>query len=146
VLGATVVLLTLAAAALAATPSAGLHKGKTSQGLDVDVKVKSDRSIRRFRTDWFARCDSGQTWGKKKSPAGTTITNPAQPGDGSFSSTISSDGHRDKNGVAGHFKYKLSGKFTTKSKANGTFDVKVRVTKNGKTIDHCHKSLTWQVS
>ena len=38
------------------------------------------------------------------------------------------------------------GKFASKSKANGTFSIKVRVTKNGKTKDHCRKHVTWQVS
>jgi hypothetical protein len=146
-LGAAVALLVLAAVALAVTPAKGLHQGKTSQGRDVDVKVKSDHHIRRVRIDWLAPCDSSASWGTSKKPAGTTVKNPAkQPGDGTFSASGKYDGHRDGAGYAGHFKFKLGGKFTTQSKANGTFDIKVRVTKNGKTVDHCHKNVTWQVS
>ena len=54
---AILALLCCAAVALAATPSKGLHKGTSSQGRTVDVKVGSNHHIRRFRIDWKAACD-----------------------------------------------------------------------------------------
>ena len=142
--GALAALLVCAAIALAATPSRGLHDGTSSQGRDVDVKVGSNHHIRRFRIDWRAgKCDSPHgAW-----TDGTTVTNPRhQPGDGSFSD---SGKYKDKsgNGYVGHIKFSIAGKFTSASDANGTFHAKVRVTKNGTTVDHCHTGkLTWNVS
>jgi hypothetical protein len=143
-LGAALALLVFAAVALAATPSTGLHKGESSQGYRVDVKVGTNHKIRRFRIDWKAPCEApGSSWG----PDGTTVNFPSeQPGDGSFASTGKYKGKPDTDGFRGHFKYVLDGKFTKASKAHGTFDIKVRVTKDGKTVDHCHKAVTWHVS
>ena len=143
--GAVAALLVCAAIALAATPSRGLHEGTSSQGRDVDVKVGSNHHIRRFRIDWRAgKCDSPHgAW-----TDGTTVTNPRhQPGDGSFSDSGKYKGKPVNGGYVGHFKFNLSGKFTSSSDANGTFSAKVRVTKNGTTVDHCHTGkLTWNVS
>ena len=143
--GAILALLLCAAVALAATPSKGLHKGTSSQDRTVDVKVGRNHHIRRFRIDWNAACDKpGKSW-----TDGTTVTNPdKQPGDGSFSASGKyKSSHPVGAGYVGHFNYGLSGKFTTKSDANGTFHVKVRVTKDGQTVDHCRTGkLTWQVS
>jgi len=143
--GAILALLCCAAVALAATPSKGLHKGTSSQDRTVDVKVGRNHHIRRFRIDWNAPCDKpGKSW-----TDGTTVTNPdKQPGDGSFSASGKyKSSHPVAGGYVGHFNYSLSGKFTSKSEANGTFHVKVRVTKDGKTVDHCRTGkLTWQVS
>jgi hypothetical protein len=141
-LGAVLGLLVFAAVALAATPSTGLHKGKTSQDAKVDVKVGTDHKVRRFRIDWSAPCDSGKTW-----ESGTTIKHPShQPGDGSFSSSGKFSDPDAHGGFRGHYKYGVSGKFTSAQKANGSFHVKVRITQNGHTKDHCHKTVTWQVS
>jgi hypothetical protein len=137
-------LLVCAAVAIAATPSTGLHEGESSQGRRVDVKVGTDHKIRRFRIDWKAPCESPKSsWG----PDGTTVKFPSeQPGDGSFGASGKYTGKPDAGNFRGHFKYRLDGKFTKSSRAHGTFDIKVRVTRNGTTIDHCHKALTWQVS
>ena len=143
--GAILALLCCAAAALAATPSKGLHKGTSSQNRTVDVKVGSNHHIRRFRIDWKAACDKpGKSW-----IDGTTVTNPShQPGDGSFSASGKyKSAHPVGGGYVGHFKYSLSGTFTSASDAHGTFSARVRVTKNGTTVDHCHTGkLTWKVS
>ena len=131
--GALGALLVCAAIALAATPSKGLHEGMTSQNRGVDVKVGTNHHIRRFRIDWRAgKCDSPHgAWSD-----GTTVKNPRhQPGDGSFSD---SGKYKDDSG---------SGTFTSASDAHGTFSARVRVTKNGTTVDHCHTGkLTWKVS
>jgi len=142
--GAILALLCCAAVALAATPSKGLHKGTSSQDRTVDMKVGRNHHIRRFRIDWRAgKCDTPHgAWS-----GGTTVTNPRhQPGDGSFSD---SGKYKDKsgNGYVGHIKFSIAGKFTSASDANGTFHAKVRVTKNGTTVDHCHTGkLSWNVS
>jgi hypothetical protein len=134
--------LACAAVALAATPSTGLHKGESSQGLRVDVKVGTNHKVRRFRINWAAPCDSGKTW-----EAGTTVKHPAdQPGDGSFSASGKYSDPDAHGGFRGHYKYDLSGKFTKASKAHGSFHVKVRVTRNGNTKDHCRKTVTWKAS
>jgi hypothetical protein len=141
---AALALLVFAAVAIAATPATGLHKGESSQGRRVDVKVGTDHKIRRFRIDWKAPCEAPKSWW---GPDGTTVKFPSeQPGDGSFGSSGKYTGKPDADGYTGHFKYRLDGKFTKSSKAHGTFEIRVRVTKSGKTIDRCHKSLTWQVS
>ena len=142
--GAVAALLVCAAVALAATPSKGLHEGTTSQKRGVDVKVGTNHHIRRFRIDWKAgKCDSAHgAW-----RGGTTVTNPRnQPGDGSFSD---SGKYKDDGGggYVGHVRFGFAGKFTNSSDANGTFHARVRVTKNGTTVDHCHTGkLTWHVS
>jgi hypothetical protein len=135
-------LLVLAAVALAATPTTGLHTGTTSQNARADVKVGSDHKVRRFRANWSAPCDSGRFW-----DSGTTVKHPShQPGDGSFSSSGKYSDPDAHGGYRGHYRYGLDGKFTSTHRANGSFHIKVRVTKNGKTKDHCHKTVTWQVS
>jgi hypothetical protein len=141
-LGAIAASLAFAAVALAATPSTGLHRGTSSQDKRVDVKVGTDHRVRRFRIDWRAHCDSGKHWEN-----GTTITNPAhQPGDGSFSSSGKYSDPDAHGGFRGHYPYDLDGKFTSGSKADGGFGIKVRVTRNGHTKDHCRKTVTWTVS
>jgi hypothetical protein len=143
--GALPALLACAAVALAATPSKGLRTGTTSQGRKVDVKVGSNHHIRRFRIDWRAgKCDTAHgAW-----TGGTTVTNPRhQPGDGSFSDSGKYKDNAGGGSYVGHVKFGFSGKFTSSSDANGTFHAKVRVTKNGTTVDHCHTGkLTWTVS
>jgi hypothetical protein len=139
---ATVALLALAAVALAATPSTGLHKGRSSQDAKVDIKVGSSHEIRRFRIDWSAPCDSGKTW-----DSGSTVKHPAhQDDDGSFSGSGKYSDPDAHGGYRGHYSYDLSGRFTKPHKAHGSFHVKVRITRNGKTKDHCRKTVTWEVS
>lgn len=142
VLAVVVAALALAAAALAATPSKGLHRGHSSQGEPVDVKVGSDHRVSRFRIDWSAHCDSDQYW-----DFGTTVKDPAhQPEEGSFRGEGKYSDPDAHGGFRGHYWYRVTGKFTSKRKAHGTFEIRVRVTKSGVTKDHCHKKVTWRVS
>jgi hypothetical protein len=139
--------LALAAVALAATPSKGTHKGKTSQDRLVQIKVNKNHRIKRLRVDWKAPCDNpGATWGPD-----TTVDIDGskdkikQPGDGSFSDKGSYKTRPDKHNFVAHVNATENGTFTSGTAANGTFEVKLRITKNGKTVDHCHKKVTWHI-
>jgi hypothetical protein len=139
---AAVALLACAAVAVAATPSTGLHRGRSSQDARVDVKVGSDHRVRRFRIGWSAPCDSGQTW-----DAGTTAGQPFdQDTGGSFDGSGSYSDPDAHGGFRGHYRYDLSGRFTKPHKAHGSFHIRVRITQNGTTKDHCRKTVTWKVS
>ena len=150
--GVAALLLALACAgvALATTPSKGTYEGKTSQGLFVDVRVDRHHVVKRFRINWFAKCDSGNTWGTKADPDGSSdqdlVGDPIDQTDkGTFGDSGSYNGSKDADGVQGHFTVNLSGHFYNKTHAKGAFDIKVRVTRNGKTIDRCHRAVTWRV-
>jgi hypothetical protein len=147
---ALLAVLACAAVALGATPSKGTYKGKTSQALFVDVRVDKHHIVKRFRINWFAKCNSGQTWGTKADPDGSSdedlVGDPIDQTDkGTFGDSGSYTGSKDASGVQGHFTVNLSGHFNSKRHAAGSFDVKVRVTRNGNTIDRCHRAVTWRV-
>jgi hypothetical protein len=146
-------LLVCAAVALAVVPKEGKYVGESSQHRKTVVKANSSGRITYFRQQWKAVCkkkdSSGHhlTWG----PDGTedvdgTKDKIKQDGTGAFHDKGSYKGNPDPNGYVGHFTVNFHGNFTSKTKAAGDFDVKVRVTRNGKFVDTCHKAVTWHVS
>jgi hypothetical protein len=142
--------LACAAVALASTPNRGTYTGKTSQGLFVDVRVDKHHIVKRFRINWFAKCNSGETWATKADPEGTRdedlVGDPIDQTDkGTFGDSGSYSGSKDAEGIQGHFTINVAGHFYNKTHAKGSFDVKVRVTKHGNTIDRCHRAVTWAV-
>jgi hypothetical protein len=147
-LSVCVALLACAAVALAVVPSKGTYKGKSSQGKTTVVKVNDSGRIVYFRTRWKAPCNKkGTSWGPDGTKDVDGTNDPIkQDGTGAFHDAGSYSSDPDPNGYVGHFKIKLGGKFTSKTKANGSFHVKVRVTRNGNFVDKCHADTTWTVS
>jgi hypothetical protein len=144
--------LAIAGAAFAAVPKESTYKGKTAQGQNVSVKVNAKHRVKRFRIAWWAPCEEGEgaTWGTGNDPDGTvdrdTESDPIeQTSDGSFSDTEKYKGDTDDDGFRGHFKMELEGKFSDKTHAHGKFTIRVRVTKDGTTYDHCDKTIKWHV-
>ena len=146
--GACVALLAFAAVALAVLPAGGTYKGKTSQHRGVTVKANDSGRVKLFKIHWKAPCQkAGKFWG----PDGTqdvdgTKDKIKQDGNGGFHDKGKYKSDPDPNGYVGHFTVHIAGQFTSKTKANGTFDIKVRVTRHGNFVDSCHKSVTWNVS
>jgi hypothetical protein len=152
-ISACLALLACAAVALAVVPKQGKYVGESSQHRKTIVKVNSKGRIKYFKQNWKAVCKKKDstghhlTWG----PDGTedvdgTKDKIKQDGDGNFHDKGSYDGSPDSNGYQGHFTVNFHGHFTSKTKADGDFDVKVRVTRNGNFVDNCHKFVTWHVS
>jgi hypothetical protein len=139
--------LVLTAAALAATPSKGVHDGTTSQNRLARITVNKNHRIKRLRFDWKAPCDNpGASWGPDSTidvDGGTDKIK--QPGDGSFHDKGSYKTRPDSHNFVAHIHAKEKGKFTSGTAANGTFEVTLRLTKNGKTVDHCHKKVSWHI-
>jgi hypothetical protein len=138
-----VVGLVCAAVALGAVPKKGVYTGTTSQAEAVKVKVNKHHNIPDggFKIDWVAdNCDHGAGWTDSSESDGTIKV----ADDGSFKRS----GHYNHtiNGYTGHIRITAQGAFDTKTSAKGTFSVKVRVTKGGDTIDHCHRKVKWSVS
>lgn len=148
---AAAALLAGAGAALAAVPDSGTHKGTTGQGLPVSVKVNSKHRVKRFKISWWAPCDMPDaTWGKPGNPDGTVDRDLSddrikQTHDGAFSDTEKYVNDTTNDGYQGHFRMSLNGQFTDATHANGKFTIKVRVTKDGVTYDHCRKTVKWHV-
>jgi hypothetical protein len=145
-IGACLALLVGAAVVLAATPAPGTYEGKTGQKKLVRVKVNSQHRVHKFRINWKAPCDSGDAW-----PGGTVDIDGS--GDKIKQDTDAGTFHDagsyvpDKqNGYTGHVTVSFNGTFTKATKAEGKFKVKVRVSKNGETVDHCRKTVGWKVS
>jgi hypothetical protein len=137
------VALACAAVALGAVPKKGLYTGTTHQGRALSIKINKNHNIPDggFRIDWSAnKCDKGKSWDDKTESDGTIDV----ADDGSFRQV----GHYNhKIGkYTGHIRITGKGKFNTRTSATGAFSVKVRVTKNGTTIDRCHGSTSWSVS
>jgi hypothetical protein len=148
---APIAVLVFAAVALAVTPAPGTFTGSTGQDEAVSIKVNAKHRIKKFVINWWAPCKKpGKTWGTSNKPDGTQDKDGKgdkikQPGDGSFSDEGSYSKKPDSNGFQGHFKVKLEGMFTTPTAANGTFDVHVKVTRNGNKVDTCHRKVHWHV-
>jgi hypothetical protein len=144
-------LLAAGGVAVAAIPDEGTYKGKTGQGLNVSVKVNAKHRVKRFRINWWAPCDKPPaTWGSSDNPDGTVDRDLKgdripQTHQGEFSDTEKYKGDTDDDGFRGHFKMILNGEFTDKTHAKGTFTIRVRVTKDGATYDHCRKTVKWHV-
>ena len=144
-------LLAAAGVAVAAVPDPGKYTGKSGQGLKTAVKVNDNHRVKRFRIDWWAPCDRPEaTWGKPDTPDGTVDrdlkADPiSQTDDGSFGDTEKYKGETNTGGYRGHFKMILSGSFTDRTHAQGKFTIRVRVTKDGVTYDHCRKTVHWSV-
>jgi hypothetical protein len=146
--GATV--LATATAAVAAVPDAGTFKGKTGQGQDVSVKVNSHHRVKRFRIYWWAACDMpGATWGTAANPGGTVDRDldhdPIKQAGGEFSDTEKYADEETNAGYQDHFRMTVDGSFGDRTHAQGTFTIKVRVTKDGETYDHCRRTVKWHV-
>jgi opacity protein-like surface antigen len=146
-ISACAAVLVCAAAALAVLPKQGKYTGESSQGRKTVVKANSNGRITYFKQNWKAPCGGGKHWG----PDGTedidgTKDKIKQDGTGEFHDKGSYSSQPDSNGYIGHFKVRLNGKFTSKTKANGEFDIKVHVTRNGNSVDDCHAHVTWHVS
>jgi hypothetical protein len=147
-LAVCIALLACAAVALAAVPNQGKYTGKSSQKKPTVVKVNKNHRITYFKIRWKAPCNKdGTSWG----PDGTedidgTGDKIKQDGTGEFHDKGTYKSDPDSSGYVGHFTVKLNGFFTSKTKANGEFDIKVRVTRNGNFVDNCHKHVTWHVS
>jgi hypothetical protein len=149
VLAAAVALLVFAAVALAVTPDPGGYIGKTGQDKRVVVRVNDNARIKRFDIDFQAPCeDPGSKW-----VAGTRIKDGPdhriEQQNGVFSDygkyTQKSE-DSEGNVFKGHFRVWLEGEFTSRTHAEGKFRVKIRVTHEGETVDHCKKTVRWKVN
>jgi hypothetical protein len=151
-ISACLALLACAAVALAVVPNQGKYVGKSSQKRKTVVKVNDKHRITYFRQQWKAVCEKKDsnghhlTWG----PDGTVDVDGSkdkikQDGTGEFHDSGKYQSNPDSNGYVGHFTINLSGNFTGKTKADGDFSVKIKVTRNGNFVDRCHKSVTWHV-
>ena len=145
-------LLAAAGTAIAAIPRPGTYDGTTGQGLDARVKVNSSHRVKRFRIHWWATCDRpGATWGSKDDPGGTVIRDLKkypieQDGTGAFSDKAKYEDVQNNAGYQDVFRVSVNGTFTDRTHANGSFTVRIRVTKDGKTYDHCRRTVRWRVS
>jgi hypothetical protein len=148
---AGVVALAAASAALAAVPGPGSYRGTTGQDLDASVKVNAKHRVKRFKVHWWAPCDrAGFRWGSPDNPDGTVDRDSSddpikQTDDGAFSDSEKYAGETNNAGYKGHFRIEFSGKFGDAKHASGKFTIKVRVTKDGVTYDHCRKTAKWHV-
>lgn len=148
---ASAVLLAATGAAAAAVPSSGTFKGTTGQGKRVSVKVNSKHRIKRFQIQWWAPCDmKDASWGNADTPDGTIDRDLSgdkieQAKDGTFSDTEKYKGEESNAGYQGHFKMTVNGAFSDATHASGKFTIRVRVTKDGLTYDHCRKTVKWHV-
>jgi hypothetical protein len=137
--------LLLAAVALAATPSKGTYRGKTSQARNVHIKINSKHNIPGggFVINWQAPCQvkTDHVWGPERTENSSKIV---VKDDGSFRLDGKYNSHVGD--YVGHISIKNGGRFNTKTSATGTFKVTVRVTKNGDYADTCKKTVTWSVS
>jgi len=147
-LAAAAALLVFAAVALAVAPAPGTYNGKTrKQHRHVQVKVDDTGRVTFFEIRWKAKCKKkGRTWGPDGTQDVDGTSDPIkQDGTGNFHDSGSYD-RTDTGGYHGHFKVSFKGKFTTPTKASGKFNVKVRVSRNGKYVDTCRKrKLKWRV-
>jgi hypothetical protein len=148
-LAALTALLTTGAVALAAvTPGKGDHEGHTSQGkceagkCRMYVFVNDKHRIKEFGLEWHAKCTpTGKPYSATsidKDTKGHRIQQSGGTFSGSDKNTYDFDG-----GVKGHETFSYSGKFSTANKGTGTFTDKVKITKNGKKIDQCNKTVDW---
>ena len=143
-LAAALALLVFAAVALAVPPETGRYVGNTSQKKPVSIRVNDNGRIKRFNIDWQAPCEKpGSKW-----VAGTRdVDGPGDriaQDDGVFSDFGK---YTQKSGpYKGHFRVTIKGEFTTATHAEGTFKAKVRVTRDGDTVDHCEKLIRWKVN
>ena len=123
--------------ALAALAPAGTYKGKTDQKRKVTVQVGDAGKVLRLDINWRAKCKKP----KKFWTGGTTFSNP-----GTTDNISNAPGSYTSNaggGFTGLITPKLTGKFTTASKANGTLKAHVKVMKNGKKVDSCNVTTKW---
>ena len=146
-LAVLVLSLVAAAVALAAVPPKGKYTGQTSQGRSVHIRINKHHNIPDggFVVHWLAdncKANPNASWGPEGSSNSGTIDVKS---DGSFRRS----GHYNSHvkGYTGHISISGKGQFTTKTQANGTFKVKVRVVKNstGNQVDTCRASVTWSV-
>lgn len=141
-----VVCLACAAVALAAVPKKGTFEGQTQQKRPVTLEVDSNRDIAKITIWWKAHnCGSGDPqahWGPDVTRYKSTI--PVAT-DGSFTKAKKYQ-RTDEHGFTGHFRATIGGAFTKAKAANGTFSIKVRVTKAGKFVDTCHQTVTWSAT
>ena len=139
--------LVFAAVALAVIPDKGHYTGLTDQNRAMTLNVNKKHRIKRMTIDWKAPCKkNGGTYGGSTKDVDGKSDKIKQPGDGSFSDKGSYKTKPDKHNLVAHVTATEKGTFTSGTAANGTFEVKLRITnKNGKTVDHCHKKVTWHI-
>jgi hypothetical protein len=137
--------LVCAAAALAAIPNKGTYRGKTTQGRNLRIKVNKHHNLPDggFRINWAAPCqvDTEKRWGPEQTEnnGGIDVKDDGTfKLDGRYNSTVGD--------YVGHIRIKNSGEFDTATSAAGTFEVRVRVTKNGDDVDICKKTVHWSVT
>lgn len=129
-------LLLMTGVALAAQAPAGTYTGKTKQKKKVSIQVGDASKVLRLDINWRAKCKKP----KKFWTGGTTFSNPGTTdsiagGGGSYTANAGS--------YTGLITPKLTGQFTTATKANGTFKAHVKVMKNGKKVDSCNVTTKW---
>jgi len=154
-------LLFIAAALLAITPMAALaaqpRKGAGYQGLSSQkagplalpsgLRVSKDgKKVSRFDIQWSAKCQDPAGRGVF---GGLSVTlNKAISKSGSF--TDNGSFTRDLGGnQKGTFTIKVVGKFSSKTKATGTFNVAISIidATTGAAVDSCNSgNVTWSVS
>jgi hypothetical protein len=133
--------LALAVALLICAPAvadARVWRGETTQGRGVSVRTGDEGEVERVRVGWKARCRNGSYTSRTyfKVPfdmSGTTAFEDA----GSYRS------RRLRGGFRGHHRVHVQGTLAG-DRWTGTFRVRTRVTRRGRTVDRCRlKSVSW---
>ena len=139
---------TLAAVALAAlligpaaSAEAKTYKGKTRQGRGVIVRTGADGVVSSARIGWRAPCGQGLRYS-----ANTTFTKPLD----AATADVIQDAGSYRVRLHGGLRARITGTFAGQrdpatDRWSGTWAVKVRVTRRGKTVDRCQlKRATWE--
>lgn len=133
------VALALAAAFPAPAAASSTWKGKTRQGRGVIVHTGDDGHVDRVRIGWRARCAHGGRY--------TSRTIFVEPFDTSTATEFAdTGGYRAKpHGYVARIRVGISGSWlASKDRWRGTFNVRVRVVKDGELVDTCRlKRLRW---
>ena len=141
---AVVALLATAAVAWAVVPKGpDTYEGKTGQNKPVFVKVNDESRIKAFLISYKAKCDDGHNYSgsiQDRDKPDSKITQQNGVFSGTAKKTEDAGG-----GYKGHVTLTYEGKFTTKTAANGTAKIKVKVTYYGDKVTSCSKSPSWHI-
>jgi hypothetical protein len=139
-------LVSAATAAAAIAPTPGRYRGKTSQHRFASMRVAKGGHVHTVKLRWLAKCDEpGYVWGVDQTTWSDEVGGGIEQEGDHFSDggTYTEEG---AHGNSGRITANIKGHFTSASRAQGRFFIKVDARKNGKHVDWCRAKGRWHVS
>jgi hypothetical protein len=142
----TALAVAAAATAAAVAPEPGRYRGKTSQDRFASMRVGKSGQVRALTLRWLAKCDTpGYTWGPDETVWSDNVKGGIEQ-DGSEFSDGGRYHEKGSNGYSARITANMRGHFTSATRAEGRFHIKVDARRDGKHVDWCQARGRWHVA